>query len=236
MLTTMSVAPQTTAKPQSSEHAALVAARTLCRIDPPLGRLIRRIGPYRPIITPDPFHALVCSILQQQISMTAADSIRRKLLTLCGGSRFTPRGILARSEPELRKAGLSGQKAAYVRDVAAHFADGRLSARMLRSMSDEEVVAATTRIKGVGKWTAEMLLIFCLERPDVWPIDDLGLRKAVRNFLRLRDLPDAESMRLTGEPWRPFRTYASWYLWRSLEGPLMPGIPVGTASRRPRVS
>ena len=206
--------------------AALAAARALSWVDPALGRMIRRIGPYRPIITLDPFNALIASIVSQQISMSAADAVRRKLLAMCPGGRFTPPAILARSEDELRAGGLSRQKAAYVRDVAAHFADGRLSARRLRAMNDEEVVAATTRVKGVGRWTAEMLMMFCLERPDVWPVDDLGLRKAVRNFLCLSEMPDAEIMQLTGEAWRPYRTYASWYLWRSLEGPLMPGIPV----------
>jgi DNA-3-methyladenine glycosylase II len=90
-------------------------------------------------------------------------------------------------------------------------------------MSDEQVIQATTQVLGIGRWTAEMLLIFCLERPDVWPIDDLGIRKAVRNLLGDNDLPHRDTITGLAEPWRPFRSYASWYLWRSLEGPLMPG-------------
>jgi len=193
-------------------------------MDPILGKLIRRVGPHRPIITPDPFSALFCSIVQQQISMAAAAAIQKRLRLLCPRGRFTPKAILARSAVELRQAGLSHQKIRYVHDLSEHFAHGKLSAAALRRMPDDEVIDATTQVHGVGRWTAEMLLIFCLERADVWPIDDLGLRKAVRNFARLREMPSARAMTAAGEPWRGYRTYASWYLWRSLEGPFMPGI------------
>ena len=124
----------------------------------------------------------------------------------------------------LRGAGLSRQKATYLRELSTAFASGDLSTRTLKRMPDEEVIAATTRVKGIGRWTAEMLLIFCLERPDVWPVDDLGLRKAVRQFLNLDDMPSAQTLNELAEPWRPYRSYATWYLWRSLEGPLMPGV------------
>ncbi len=200
------------------------AAEFLSQRDPRMARLIERIGPHRPIITPDPFVALVGSILQQQVSMSAAAAIQRRLAGLCPAGRLTPAAVLGLDPAALRAAGLSRQKALYVRGLAEAFDSGMLSAAGLRRMSDEEVIAAVTRLKGVGRWTAEMLLIFCLERPDVWPIDDLGLRKAVRNFLGMKRLPAPRTMRRAGEPWRPYRTYASWYLWRSLEGPLMPGI------------
>jgi DNA-3-methyladenine glycosylase II len=156
--------------------------------------------------------------------MSAAAAVQKRVNGLCPRGRVTPDAILDLSEDELRGAGLSRQKAKYVRALAEHFARGMLSSRKLRAMTDEEVIAATTQVKGVGRWTAEMLLIFCLERPDVWPIDDLGLRKAVRDFLGLDELPDPRTMQAAGEPCRPYRTYASWYLWRSLEGPLMPGL------------
>ena len=206
------------------EATARAAVRCLTRADPALGALIKKIGPHRPIITHNPFVALVGSIVQQQVSMSAAAAVQKRLKALCARGRVTPAAILELSDHNLRSAGLSRQKAKYIRALAEHFASGTLSSRKLRGMTDEEVIVATTRVKGVGRWTAEMLLIFCLERPDIWPIDDLGLRKAVRNFLGLGALPEMETMEATGEPWRPFRTYASWYLWRSLEGPFMPGV------------
>ena len=143
---------------------------------------------------------------------------------LCPRRRLTPAAIMALDHDTLRAAGLSRQKAAYVRNMAEAFASRELSAAKLRRMSDDEVVEATTRIKGVGRWTAEMLLIFCLERPDVWPVDDLGLRKAVRNFLAMTEMPRPAEIQAVADPWRPYRSYATWYLWRSLEGPLMPGV------------
>lgn len=210
---------------QRRRRNALQATRTLRKADRKLGRLIETIGPHRPIITPDPFTALLCSIVQQQISMSAAAAVQRRLRALCPRHRLTPKAILALDDAALRGAGLSRQKVRYVRDLAEHFASRKLTAAWLRAMSDEEVIAAVTQVYGVGRWTGEMLLIFSLERPDVWPIDDLGLRKAVGRFLgRDGDLPDAKTMQAAGQRWRPYRTYASWYLWRSLEGPFMPGI------------
>jgi DNA-3-methyladenine glycosylase II len=206
---------------------ARAAVHHLSRADRRLGQLIRSIGPHRPIITPDPFVALVGSILQQQISMSAAAAVQKRVQDLCPRGRVTPGAILHLGDADLRAAGLSRQKARYLRALAEHFANGALTARKLRGMTDDEVIAATTQVSGVGRWTAEMLLIFCLERPDVWPIDDLGLRKAVRNFAGLGDLPDARTMLALGTPYRPYRTYASWYLWRSLEGPFMPGVALG---------
>ncbi len=204
---------------------ARAAVRHLTRANPRLGTLIKKIGPHRPIITPNPFVALVGSIIQQQISMGAAAAVQKRINALCPPrGRVTPAAILNLKDDALRGAGLSRQKTRYIRSLAEHFASGELNSRNLRKMADDEVIAATTRVKGVGRWTAEMLLIFCLERPDVWPIDDLGLRKAVRDFLELDDLPEVKTMQTVGEPWRPYRTYASWYLWRSLEGPFMPGV------------
>lgn len=211
----------------SAEHrrrTALAAIRYLRRADPRLGLLIERIGPYRPKVTPDPFVALIGSIIQQQLSMTAANTIYRRVRGSCPRRRLTPAAILALDNSTMRGVGLSRQKTAYLRNVAQAFASQSLTAARLRAWSDDEVVAATTAIKGIGRWTAEMLLIFCLERPDVWPVDDLGLRKAVRGFLSFEELPPARAIQDVAEPWRPYRSYATWYLWRSLEGPLMPGI------------
>ncbi|MBI5865916.1 MAG: DNA-3-methyladenine glycosylase 2 family protein [Planctomycetes bacterium] len=207
-------------------HAAIQHLSTESR---ELAAIIDRVGPYRPIITRDPFKALVGSIVQQQISMSAAAAIQARLRAACGGA-VTPDSILGRRPAQLRKAGLSAQKAAYLHDLSAHFADGRLSGSKLRRMDDEAVIAATCAVHGIGRWTAEMLLIFCLERADVWPIDDLGIRKAVRNVWGHKEIPGKDELRAIGQPWRPYRTYASWYLWRSLEGPLMPGIRIEAAN------
>lgn len=199
--------------------------RKLARIDPRMGALVRRVGPFAPEVTRDPFSALIGSILHQQISMIAAMSLKRRLKEACGG-KLTPATILALREEQLRQAGLSRQKAVYVREIASHFAGGALSAAKLRRMSDEELIEATTTIKGVGRWTAEMLLIFCLERPDVWPVDDLGLRKGLQRFLGLTELPSRGDTLSAGEPFRPYRTHATWYLWRSLDLPVLPGVGV----------
>jgi DNA-3-methyladenine glycosylase II len=138
----------------------------------------------------------------------------------------TPRALLALDVATLRGVGLSRQKTEYVHILAEAFATRSLTAAKLRRMNDDEVIAATTALKGIGRWTAEMLLIFCLERPDVWPVDDLGLRKAVQNFFAFKETPPARDIRDLADPWRPYRSYATWYLWRSLEGPLMPGVNV----------
>ena len=209
---------------QRRDQTARAAIRHLARADQRLGALIKAIGPFRPSIDTDPFITLVGSILQQQISMSAAASVQKKLVALCPRRRIRPEHILNLSDNELRSAGISRQKCRYLRSLAEHFASGELSTRKLRSMDDEEIIAATTRVVGIGRWTAEMLLIFCLERPDVWPVDDLGLRKAAQAFFQLPEPPPPKTLLPLGDPWRPFRTYASWYLWRSLEGPFMPGV------------
>lgn len=204
------------------------AARALSRVDRRMAAIVRRFGPHRPVLTNDPFVSLASSIVQQQISMSAARAIWQRLVAQCARRRLTPEGTLALSLESLRAVGLSRQKSLYVHDLSAHFADGRLTRARLRRAEDEQVIEVTTQVKGVGRWTAQMLLMFCLERPDVWPVDDLGLRKAVRDFHRLAELPDKRHMEEAGDAWRPFRTYASWYLWRSLEGPLMPGVCVAS--------
>ncbi len=156
--------------------------------------------------------------------MSAGATIFRRLKALCPQSRLTPRAILETSEARLRSAGLSRQKSAYVRNIAESFASRRITPAGLRRVSDDEVIEAVTQIKGVGRWTAEMLLIFSLHRPDVWPIHDLGLQRAAQAFLSLRKSPTPEAVHKLGEPWRPYRTFATWYLWRSLERPVAPAV------------
>ena len=211
---------------QRREALAREAIQHLTHADPPMGVLIGRIGVYRPIITRDPFQALVGSILHQQVSMAAAATILRRVHALCGPGRITAEKLAAVPVEGLRGAGVSGQKARYLHDLAAHFADGRLTLRKLRKWDDQQVLVETTKVLGIGRWTAEMLLMFCLERPDVWPIDDLGVQKAAMQFAGRKSPFPRVKLEKYGERWRPFRSYATWYLWRSLEGPLMPGIQV----------
>jgi DNA-3-methyladenine glycosylase II len=208
----------------AGQRAVRRAIRHLSAVDTRLGGLIARIGPYEPAITRDPFVALIGSIIHQQVSMSAGAAIRGRLRAVCPRRRLTPAAILALNGSELRAVGLSRQKAAYVRNIAAAFASQALTRSGLRHMRDEDVITATTLIKGVGRWTAEMLLIFCLERPDVWPVDDFGLRKAVQTFAQLPELPTPAAIRDLADPWRPYRTYATWYLWRSLASPIKPTV------------
>ena len=207
--------------------AALIHLR---HADRRLAALIERIGPYRPELTRNPFLALIGSIVHQQVSMSAAATIYRRLCAACrataptGRGRLTPAAVLQLSDADLRGVGLSRQKVAYVRNIAQAFVDGTLSARKLRRMSDEDVVAAVTELKGVGRWTAEMLLLFCLERLDVWPVDDLGVRLAVAKLQGLPQTPAARDIREVADAWRPYRSVATWYLWRSLDRKEAPAI------------
>lgn len=200
------------------------ALRCLRRRDRRMARLISRIGPFTPAITPDPFCALVGAIVHQQLSMSAAARVFGRLKAACPRRRLTPGTILTLSDDALREAGLSRAKVRYVRAVAEAFAARTLTRSGLRRMPDPQVVEAVTRLPGIGRWTAEMLLIFSLERPDVWPIDDLGLRRAAARYLRLADEPPRETLLALGERFRPYRTFATWYLWKSLDGPMTPGI------------
>ena len=200
------------------------ALRHLKKADKRLAAVIRKVGPYALETMRDPFAALLMSIVHQQLSMKAASTIGGRVRALCPRKRLTPKNMMALADDELRGAGLSRQKVRYVRDLSQHFVDGRLKAAALRKMNDEEVIAATTQVLGIGKWTAEMLLLFCLERPDVWPIDDLGLQVALRKLLGKGKPLDKAKLQSFGEPLRPFRSYATWYLWRSLDGPIAPGI------------
>jgi len=204
------------------EHEQAVAA--LRRRDPRLAAIIDAVGPYRPRLTRQPFVALVGAIIHQQVSMSAAATIRRRLVAACRPRRLSPAALLALSEAELQAVGLSRQKRAYLRDLSEHFARRRLSGARLRRLDDEAVVERVTEVKGIGRWTAEMLLIFSLERPDVWPIDDLGLQTAARRLVGVEQRLERDTLLALGEPWRPYRTYATWYLWRSLAQPEPPAI------------
>jgi DNA-3-methyladenine glycosylase II len=193
------------------------AAAALRRRDPLLGAVIARSGPCRIEGRRDPFLSLAEAIVYQQLNGRAAATIWRRFASLFPGRRLSPGGLLAIDPRRLRAAGLSRQKAAYLRDLAARFHDGSLDPRRLRRMGDDEVVEAVTRVKGIGRWTAEMFLIFCLKRPDVWPVGDLGILKGLQRLHGMRRLPSPRRALSLGERWRPYRTIATWYLWRGVD-------------------
>ena len=189
------------------------------RRDPVLAAIIRQhgrceLGAARDRF--DHFSMLVRAIVFQQLSTKAATTIHNRLIACMAGTQ-TPECLSALTDEQLRSAGISRQKAAYLRDLCEKVASGEVPLDALDSMSDDEVVESLTRIKGIGRWTAEMFLIFRLQRPDVLPVGDLGIVNAIQKAYRLRKKPTPERMRKLGEAWRPYRSVASWYLWRSLD-------------------
>ncbi len=188
------------------------------RRDPHLGPLIAAHGPAQFHPSPNAFRALTESIVYQQISGSAADAIFKRFLDLFPKRRFpTPAGLVTIPLPRLRAAGLSIQKATYLLDLAAKFLDGTIQPRRFPQMTDEEIADHLIQVKGIGPWTADMFLMFALNRPDVLPVGDLGIRQGFKKLFRLRKEPAPERMILLAEPWRPYRTVASWYLWRVVD-------------------
>jgi DNA-3-methyladenine glycosylase II len=166
----------------------------------------------------NPFHSLIRSIIYQQVSGKAAASILKKFKSLFGGKFPTPEMVLAMSEAELRSAGLSGQKARYIRDLAEKFADGTIASRKFPKMTNDEIIEHLTRVKGIGVWTAHMFLLFTLRRPDVLPTLDLGVRKGFQAVYGLRKLPSHEKMEKLAKGWRKHASTASLYFWRIADG------------------
>jgi len=194
------------------------ARRWLIRRDPVLGSVIRRVGPCGLRRREGPYRYLVRSVLYQQLAGAAAHAIEARFRAYFGG-RVPPPALLAAAPVfRLRKLGLSRQKAEAVRSIARAFEDGRVRPRRLPHLADEQVVDAVTCIRGVGEWTAHMLLIFSLQRPDVLPVGDYGVRKGAQRLYRLGELPRPRTLTALAEPWRPYRSVASWYLWRATDG------------------
>lgn len=194
------------------------AQRLLARRDPILRDLMRRYGPCRLAERQhtDPFTALVHAIISQQLSTKAAATIAGRFDSLFAGVP-TPAAVGATPDARLRELGLSAQKVRYVRDLCRQIDDGTLPLAAVNRLTDEEVIGALTQVKGIGRWTAEMFLIFRLHRPDVLPVGDLGIVKAVQRAYRLRTIPTAKRLIRLGESWRPYRSVACWYLWASLD-------------------
>ncbi len=191
------------------------AKRTLARRDPVMAGIIRahpRIGLRS---RGDPFHTLARSIVGQQISVKAADTVWARFCT--AAPTLAPAVVLALGIERLRTCGLSGRKAEYLRDLARHFADGSVHAHRWPEMDDAAVIAELVEVRGIGRWTAEMFLMFNLLRPDVLPVDDLGLQRAASLHYRGGRPITPRALRKLGEGWAPWRSVATWYLWRSLD-------------------
>jgi DNA-3-methyladenine glycosylase II len=188
----------------------------LKQADPVLSEIIDRVGDYRIRFRRPDFETLVKSIIYQQLSGRVASVIFGRLAKAAGG-KITPENVLKLRPSRMRTLGLSGQKTAYIRDLARHTRKGTVAFKGLARLSDREVVEHLTRVKGIGPWTVHMFLIFALRRNDVLPTGDLGIRNAIRKAYGLADLPLPAEMEAIAERWKPYCTVASWYLWRSLE-------------------
>jgi DNA-3-methyladenine glycosylase II len=201
------------------------ARKALAASDPTMAALIERVGPIdiatrlsrrkeeRPV---DAYGALLRAIVGQQLSTKAARTIYLRVVDLFGGSTPSPEQLLEASEEDLRACGLSGRKTEYVRDLASHVLSGELELDRLEQLGDEEVIEEIVAVRGLGQWTAEMFLLFHLERPDVLSGGDLGIRKAIQIEYGLEEMPPPKRVIEIGEPWRPHRSLASLYLWESL--------------------
>jgi len=198
------------------------ARRHLAQSDPVMARLVERVGPCRFEIDRGggPFASLCESIVYQQISGKAAVAIFRRLREKVGRRHARPEDVARLSDGELRGVGLSRQKIGYLRDLASRAQDG-LPLHRLHRMDDESAIRTLSAVKGIGRWTAQMYLMFRLGRLDVWPVDDYGVRKAMQVAWRMRALPKPERMLRLALPWRPYRSVAAWYLWRSLDQKLL---------------
>jgi DNA-3-methyladenine glycosylase II len=194
------------------------AQRHLARRDEKLKAVIRQVGACTLTLQPDPFAVLVRSIISQQISTKAAAAIHGRLKQALGGDVFTPADLRAISDDVLKSCGLSTSKRRYLRDLADKVHEGTTPLHDLETLTDEAIVARLVQICGIGTWTAQMLLIFCLGRLDVLPVDDLGLRNAIQRHYGLKELPKKAALIELAAPWQPYRSVASWYLWRSLGG------------------
>lgn len=194
------------------------ARRVLARRDPVIRDLMRRYGEcgLAQAQRTDPFRALLHAIIAQQLSTKAAATIEARFAALFDG-RPTPAAIAAMPDERLRAVGISPQKLGYIRDLCARTLDNSLALDALDTLPDEDVIVALTSVKGIGRWTAEMFLMFRLHRPDVLPVGDLGIVKAVQRAYKLRLAPTPVRLTRLGENWRPYRSVACWYLWASLD-------------------
>jgi DNA-3-methyladenine glycosylase II len=191
------------------------AKRTLAKRDPVMAGIMRAHPKIFLVRRGEPFLTLARAIVGQQISVKAAQSVWDRVVACVG--EVTPQTVLAKERPVLRACGLSDRKTEYIADLAQHFANGSIHVQRWPQMSDEDIIAELVEVRGIGRWTAEMFLIFNLLRPDVFPLDDLGLQKGIRLAYFGKRKVALSTMRKLGESWRPWRSVATWYLWRSLD-------------------
>jgi DNA-3-methyladenine glycosylase II len=201
-------------RPRALARRYLAAERHLSAVHPALARVIAAVGPCTLRPNSDLFHILTQTVISQQISTKAALAIGRRFEEILGGRR-TAAAILARSDDELRSAGLSGAKLRSIRAIASRVADGTLDLSALTEMADADVATALRSIPGLGPWSVDMVMIFGLGRLDVLPVGDLGFRFGVRDWLGLKEAPSPAELEELAMPWRPYRTIATWYFWRS---------------------
>ena len=190
--------------------------------DPKIELLVRSTGPQKFKPQGDVFHSLVESILSQQLNGRSADAIIGRVNALFDEGRATPEELMTIPARSLRKAGVSPQKVSYLRDLASAVTKGRVDLKGLGNSDDEEIIEMLDGVKGIGRWTAQMVLIFTLGRPDVLPVDDFGIQKAVQKVYGLRKLPRPARMEALAKPWHPFSTVACLYLWRHKDNGLKP--------------
>jgi DNA-3-methyladenine glycosylase II len=191
------------------------AKRALAKKDPVMAGIMRAHPKVFMMQRGEPFFTLARAIVGQQISVKAAQSVWNKLSACC--VTVNPASVLSRKRTELRACGLSDRKVEYIADLAQHFADGKIHLHKWPDMDDEAIIAELIEVRGIGRWTAEMFLMFNLLRPDVFPLDDLGLQKGIRlAYFRNRKI-SLKRMKKLGDSWRPWRSVATWYLWRSLD-------------------
>ncbi len=203
-----------TAKQVAKEEAE--ALKHLAAADARLAAIIKSVGAYEIKLRKDPFQSLVEAIIYQQLAGSAADAIYGRFVKIYG--RFPrPAQLLATPDSKLRACGLSARKIEYLKDLSSQVSDDRLKLALLPKMPDEQVIEQLVQVKGIGRWTAEMFLIFCLGRPDVLPVGDLGLRKAMQQVYSLAELPSPARMREIAQLWKPYSSIATWYMWKSLE-------------------
>ena len=193
------------------------AINHLIAADPVIAAIVKQVGAYRPrYATPD-FHNMARSIAYQQLHGKAAATIFGRLCAATGSEALTPQNVLALSIEQMRACGLSKQKLAYIRDLAEKTISGDVNFDQLPQMDDEDIIEHLTRVKGIGRWSAQMFLMFALKRPDVMPVVDLGINMAIKKAYNKRKLPKPKQILKISEPWRPFRSVACWYLWRSVD-------------------
>ncbi|HZA06892.1 MAG TPA: DNA-3-methyladenine glycosylase [Nitrososphaeraceae archaeon] len=199
------------------EEEGNVIIKYLSQSDPCLGEVIRTVGKYSIKIHNDPFQSLVKSIIYQQLAGRVAGVIYGRFIKYYNDSPPLPEQILSTPDSVLKSLiGLSTKKVQYIKDLSARVTERKLDLVMLSEMKDDEIIVQLMQVKGIGRWTAEMFLIFCLGRLDVLPVTDLGVRKAMQKIYSLPNLPKQSEMLAISQPWKPYRSVATWYLWKSM--------------------